>query len=100
MAFDGKHFIYSLQPNQNQNLDFVGVKIGDVNNSAQAHLTQILPRNARLLLEVKAITNGELREGQINRMQIHHSTITRWFPMDIRNQWPGLFGNQEYFDSY
>ena len=57
--------IYSLQPNQNENLDFVGVKIGDVNGSAQAHLTQILPRNARLLMEVKGITHGEIRKGEI-----------------------------------
>jgi hypothetical protein len=57
--------IYSLQPNENKNFDFVGVKIGDVNGSAQAHLTQILPRNARLLMMVKALTHGEIREGEI-----------------------------------
>ncbi|HJW30734.1 MAG TPA: T9SS type A sorting domain-containing protein, partial [Saprospiraceae bacterium] len=52
-----------LQPNENKNLDFVGVKIGDVNHSAQAHATQLLPRNTRPVLKVNAKGNPEVKAG-------------------------------------
>jgi hypothetical protein len=35
-------------------MDFVAVKIGDVNNTVQANATQILPRDGRRVLKVKA----------------------------------------------
>jgi uncharacterized repeat protein (TIGR01451 family) len=55
--------IHSLEPNENKNFDFVGVKIGDVNSTAKAHLTQIMPRNARPLIGVNAVVNGEIKKG-------------------------------------
>jgi hypothetical protein len=35
-------------------MDFIGVKIGDVNNTVQANATQILPRDGRRIVHVKA----------------------------------------------
>jgi len=57
--------IFSLASHENKNLDFVGIKIGDVNSTAKAHLTQIMPRNARPLISVNAVENGEIRKGNI-----------------------------------
>ncbi len=57
--------IQGLTPGSHYDLDFVGVKIGDVNSTAQAHLTQIMPRNARLLTDVKAAIKGDIRIGEM-----------------------------------
>ncbi|MEO5905750.1 MAG: T9SS type A sorting domain-containing protein, partial [Saprospiraceae bacterium] len=44
--------------------DFVAVKIGDVNNTAQANASQILPRNGRRMLEIGADVQGNLESGE------------------------------------
>ncbi len=46
-------------------LDFIGVKVGDVNNSVQANATQILPRNGKRVLTVTADADQDVKAGQI-----------------------------------
>jgi hypothetical protein len=45
--------------------DFVAVKIGDVNNTAQANANQILPRNGRRMLEIGADVQGNIEAGEV-----------------------------------
>jgi uncharacterized repeat protein (TIGR01451 family) len=45
-------------------MDFVGVKIGDVNNTVQANSAKILPRNGSNVLHVKATGKGTLEVGE------------------------------------
>jgi len=45
--------------------DFVGVKIGDVNNTVIAHANQILPRNGRRIMNINVESANEVVEGQI-----------------------------------
>ena len=46
-------------------LDFVGVKIGDVNNSAQANALQILPRNGDKLMTLKVAAPETVQKGEM-----------------------------------
>jgi hypothetical protein len=46
------------------NLDFVGVKIGDVNNSAQSNATQVKPRNGNRIMQVHASADQKVEAGQ------------------------------------
>ncbi len=46
------------------NLDFVGVKIGDVNNSVQANATTVKPRNGNRVLQVNAANDQKVEIGQ------------------------------------
>ena len=45
-------------------LDFVGVKIGDVNNSAQANAQQIKPRNGRKMMTIKVEAPETVQAGE------------------------------------
>ena len=45
-------------------LDFIGIKIGDVNNSAQANATQVLPRNGRRMMTVAVNAPEHVVAGQ------------------------------------
>jgi hypothetical protein len=46
------------------NLDFVGVKVGDVNNTVQANATQVKPRNGNRLIKVNASANKAIAAGE------------------------------------
>src|SRR6185369_12309193 len=46
------------------NIDFVGVKIGDVNNSAEANAQQIKPRNGNRVMQVRAADDQKVEAGQ------------------------------------
>jgi len=46
------------------NIDFVGVKIGDVNNSAEANAIQVKPRNGNRIIQVKASVDQRVEVGQ------------------------------------
>ncbi|HZV43797.1 MAG TPA: HYR domain-containing protein, partial [Saprospiraceae bacterium] len=50
--FSESIFIPGLAADSITKNDFIAIKIGDVNNSAQANLQQVLPRNARRILTV------------------------------------------------
>ena len=57
--------IQDLAGTEMSNLDFVGIKIGDVNNTAKANALQILPRDGRKVLNVNAIAEGDIIEGEL-----------------------------------
>ena len=46
-------------------LDFVGVKIGDVNNSAQANAKQVLPRNGEKVMTLKVAAPETVQKGEM-----------------------------------
>jgi len=45
--------------------DFVGVKVGDVNNSAKANANQVLPRNGRRVLHVALEGASKVKTGDV-----------------------------------
>ena len=67
--YNGAISIENLEGNIYDN-DFVGIKVGDVNNSAQANALQVLPRNERRVLNVKASAPEEVAAGEIIEMKL------------------------------
>lgn len=53
-----------LQENNGWAKDFVGVKIGDVNNTVQANATMIVPRSADRILNVRVSSHGKMEPGE------------------------------------
>ena len=51
-------------------IDFVGVKIGDVNHTAQANADQVLPRNGKNTMHVRAECKGRVESGDIFEIQL------------------------------
>jgi hypothetical protein len=55
---------YAIVPDLNESglsaIDFIGVKVGDVNHTAQANAQQILPRNGKKTIHVKAFGKGQI----------------------------------------
>jgi uncharacterized repeat protein (TIGR01451 family) len=45
--------------------DFTGIKVGDVNATAKANATQLLPRNADPIMKVKVMTNAIVKGQQV-----------------------------------
>jgi hypothetical protein len=53
------------------NNDFIGVKTGDINNTAQANAMQVLPRDGRRILDVNAIVQEDIVAGRSVEMILH-----------------------------
>ena len=53
-----------MSPGSGSANDFIGVKIGDVNNSVQANTGQVLPRASTKVMNVKAGGKGTLEQGE------------------------------------
>lgn len=91
------------------NLDFIGIKIGDVNGTAQPHLNQILPRESLVPFELKT-EQQFYREGDIINVPIRISSnqkltgfqFTLAAPgMEILNILPGQISiSEEHFLIY
>lgn len=56
--------ISNLNPQNGSGLDFVGVKVGDVNHSAKANAAQVMPRNSNQSINVMATGRGEFEVGE------------------------------------
>ncbi|MEP6796349.1 MAG: T9SS type A sorting domain-containing protein, partial [Saprospiraceae bacterium] len=50
--------------------DFVGVKVGDVNNSVQANATQVLPRDGRRVMNIKVASQESVEAGDMVEMKM------------------------------
>ena len=50
--------------------NFVGVKVGDVNNTVQANANQILPRDGRRIMNVKATVPSSVEAGDLIEMKL------------------------------
>jgi hypothetical protein len=61
------------------NSDFVGIKIGDVNNSVQANATQITPRSGQESLRIKATGKGNLEAGEEIEVQLTFPELVSGF---------------------
>jgi uncharacterized repeat protein (TIGR01451 family) len=55
--------IENLPANEISNIDFVGVKVGDVNNTVKANALQVLPRNGNRVLDIHAVNRETIRKG-------------------------------------
>jgi hypothetical protein len=53
--------------NSVSNIDFIGVKVGDVNNTAEANATQVKPRNGNRILLVHATADQKVEAGTDHR---------------------------------
>lgn len=71
--------INNLTGSEINNLDFVGVKVGDVNNTAKANAAQILPRSGGRVLNVNAGTKEELNEGALIEIRFLVPEMIRGF---------------------
>jgi hypothetical protein len=72
------------------NLDFIGVKVGDVNNTAQANATQILPRNGHRMLTIDGGEDRLITAGQ-------HVEVTFSIPEAVAGfQWTLDLNGLEY----
>jgi hypothetical protein len=60
-------------------LDFVGVKIGDVNQSAQANAMQITPRNDNQVINVKATGKGDFEQGEEVEIELTFPEVVAGF---------------------
>lgn len=78
--------IDNFDPNQAANVDFVGVKIGDVNNTVKANALQILPREGRSVLQVNAISNGEQNPGELIEVRFVLPEITSGFQWTLETK--------------
>jgi hypothetical protein len=50
--------------NSVDNIDFVGVKVGDVNNSVEANATQVKPRTGNRVIQVRADIDQKVEAGR------------------------------------
>ncbi len=69
-------------------IDFVGVKIGDVNNSAQANANQLMPRNGNKTIHVKASGNGQVTAEEEIELELVFPKIVSGFQWTMET--PGL----------
>lgn len=63
--FEEQISIDDFDPDDVDQLDFTGVKIGDVNATAKANANQIVTRNANRLVTIGGLVKGEIREGEL-----------------------------------
>jgi hypothetical protein len=57
--------IPNLDVDSSMHNDFVGVKIGDVNNTVKANLTQVLPRTGDRVLKIQMETVSQVEAGDV-----------------------------------
>lgn len=78
--------IPALQDDSLMHNDFVGVKIGDVNNTVQAHANQILPRGGRRTLSLNVESTDEVKAGQIVEVKLKFPEILEGFQWTLQTQ--------------
>ncbi len=71
--------IENLSEGQVNDLDFVGVKIGDVNNTVKANALQIQPRTVPRIMNINAISRGDLKSGDVIEVKLVFPEITSGF---------------------
>jgi hypothetical protein len=59
--------------------DFVGVKIGDVNNSVQANAAQILPRASKRPINIMATGHGKIEAGEEFEVELEFPEVVSGF---------------------
>ncbi len=67
--YKGPVSVSQLQGNMN-NVDFVGVKVGDVNNSVQANAQDVHPRDGRRILNISATAPDKVEAGDMISMKL------------------------------
>lgn len=94
--FDESIFIEGLSENETTPLDFVGVKIGDVNNTVKANANQITPRNNRDVITVHAVTEKELTKGEIVDIRFVVPGTPAGFQWTLETSGLDFFGIRSY----
>ncbi len=84
--FDELIEIDNLNIQQANNLDFIGVKIGDVNNTVIANAFQIQPRDSRRLMKVNAVMKSEMKINDIIEIRFVLPEITSGFQWTLETK--------------
>jgi len=66
--------------------DFVGVKIGDVNNSAKANVSQVLPRGARRVLQIEMDALPEVKAGEVINVKLRIPEYVEGFQWTLETE--------------
>ena len=64
-------------------MDFVGVKIGDVNNTVQANASQLLPRSGNNNINIKATAKGNVEAGEVIEIELAFPQVVSGFQWTI-----------------
>ena len=90
--FNEKIDLDYMDPESGTAMDFIGVKIGDVNNSVKANAGQIMPRNAERNMHVKAFGKGNLEQGEEVEIEFEFPDVVSGF------QWTMEISGLEFID--
>ncbi|MEO5906311.1 MAG: dockerin type I domain-containing protein, partial [Saprospiraceae bacterium] len=99
--FDEKIRIDNLAVQMKLKLDFIGVKIGDVNNTVKAHATQILPRSGNQIVSVKGSVNGEISKDEVIEIRLVIPEIVNGFQWTLETdglEYIGTYSNDIHID--
>ncbi|HEY3387225.1 MAG TPA: T9SS type A sorting domain-containing protein, partial [Saprospiraceae bacterium] len=66
--------------------DFIGVKIGDVNNSVQANVNQVLPRNGRRVLTVEMDAPANVEAGDMVQVKLTIPEMVEGFQWTLETE--------------
>jgi uncharacterized repeat protein (TIGR01451 family) len=90
--FNEKIDLDYMNPESGSAMDFIGVKIGDINNSVQANAGQVLPRFAGRNIHVKAFGKGNLEQGEEVEVELEFPEVVSGF------QWTMELGGLEFVE--
>lgn len=68
--FEESISIDDLTDGMGSGLDFTGIKIGDVNNTVKANAMQILPREARRVVSINTVVQGDINTDNIIEVKL------------------------------
>ena len=71
--------IHQLPSSGNLDMDFVGVKIGDVNHSVKANASQLTPKNNDRILHVKATGKSQVEIGEEIEVELVFPEVVEGF---------------------
>ncbi|MBK8829716.1 MAG: T9SS type A sorting domain-containing protein [Saprospiraceae bacterium] len=81
--FNEKIELDNLDIQGGSNMDFVGVKIGDVNNTVQANASQVLPRSGNNNINIKATAKGNVEAGEVIEVELAFPQVVSGFQWTI-----------------
>jgi uncharacterized repeat protein (TIGR01451 family) len=86
--FDETIEIDHLDTEMASGLDFVGVKIGDVNNTVKANAMQVIPRNGNRVIHIRASGKAKLEVGEEIEVLLEFPEVVSGFQWTLEA--PGL----------
>ena len=83
--FDESVFVQQW-PGTNTDIDFIAIKIGDVNNTVKANALQILPRNGNRIMSLMAEMKENAKQGEIIEMKLTFPEIVNGFQWTLESE--------------